>query len=124
MRASRAGSLTETRTSICAARWNTTSGARRSISSATDGSQMSIWWNENSWSLVERASDRFASLPVERLSTTSTEWPSARSRSTRLEPMNPAPPVTSALIGNSPYQVSGSGKHPPLATVPAAMSWS
>ena len=43
------------------------------------------------------ASARLASEPVDRLSTTSTVWPSARSLSTSVEPMNPAPPVTSAL---------------------------
>ena len=41
-----------------------------------------------------RASARFASDPVERSSTTSTSWPSASRRSTSVEPMNPAPPVT------------------------------
>ena len=34
-------------------------------------------------------------MPVLRSSTTSTRWPSARSRSTRVEPTKPAPPVTS-----------------------------
>src|SRR5512138_752892 len=34
-------------------------------------------------------------LPVKKLSTQITSWPSARSRSQRCEPMKPAPPVTS-----------------------------
>ena len=41
-----------------------------------------------------RASARLDSEPVEKSSTTSTSWPSASSRSTRFEPMKPAPPVT------------------------------
>ena len=40
--------------------------------------------------------------PVERSSTTSTSQPSASSRSTSVEPMNPAPPVTSALTSPRP----------------------
>ena len=47
---------------------------------------------------VARASARLTSDPVDRSSTTSTSWPSARSRSTRVEPMNPAPPVTIVRI--------------------------
>ena len=66
---------------------------------------MSSWWNESSWSRSARASARLASEPVERSSTTSTAWPSASSRSTRVEPMNPAPPVTSARI--SPASAPG-----------------
>src|SRR6266404_4169282 len=37
---------------------------------------------------------RFSALPVEKSSITTTVFPSAKSRSTRCEPMNPAPPVT------------------------------
>jgi hypothetical protein len=37
-------------------------------------------------------------IPLERSSTTSTSWPSASSRSTRVDPMKPAPPVTSARM--------------------------
>src|SRR6185503_1180880 len=47
-----------------------------------------------------RAAARFASDPVDRSSTTSTSWPSASRRSTRGDPMNPAPPVTSARIAS------------------------
>src|SRR5882724_5202053 len=37
---------------------------------------------------------RFCALPVEKSSITTTAFPSANSRSTRCEPMKPAPPVT------------------------------
>ena len=40
------------------------------------------------------AFSRFSRLPVERLSITATRSPRAINASTRLEPMNPAPPVT------------------------------
>src|SRR3954469_25184492 len=39
---------------------------------------------------------RNSRLPVERSSITTTAWPPATSASTRLEPMKPAPPVTTA----------------------------
>src|SRR5262249_11047108 len=41
---------------------------------------------------------RYSRFPVERSSSTVTRWPACRSASTRCEPMNPAPPVTRALI--------------------------
>ena len=41
---------------------------------------------------------KFISFPEERLSTTETSQPSLIRRSTRCEPINPAPPVTNALI--------------------------
>src|SRR5215470_297202 len=41
---------------------------------------------------------RFRSEPVERLSRTRTSAPPSRSRSTRWEPMNPAPPVTRIVL--------------------------
>src|ERR1051326_3488763 len=37
-------------------------------------------------------------LPVSRLSTQTTAWPSASSASQRCDPMNPAPPVTKTRI--------------------------
>src|SRR2546425_4679944 len=37
---------------------------------------------------------KFSRLPVEQSSSTTTFFPSASNRSTRCEPMNPAPPVT------------------------------
>ena len=45
-----------------------------------------------------RASARLASDPVDRSSSTSTSWPSASRRSTSVEPMNPAPPVTRVFM--------------------------
>src|SRR3989304_6565729 len=45
---------------------------------------------------------RFARVPVEKLSNTRTRAPSASSRSTRWEPMNPAPPVTSTASFTPP----------------------
>ena len=60
---------------------------------------MSTWWTLSSWSRLARASARLARDPVERSSSTSTAWPSASRRSTRVDPMKPAPPVTSAFIG-------------------------
>ena len=60
------------------------------------------------------------SEPVERSSTTSTRQPSASSRSTSVEPMNPAPPVTSAFIaGTLPRSGRDSGGHS-IAGEPAA----
>src|SRR5689334_252101 len=50
---------------------------------------------------MRRASARLAREPVARLSTTSTECPSARSRSTSVDPIKPAPPVTSAFTVRS-----------------------
>ena len=47
--------------------------------------------------------------PVDRSSTTSTAWPSARSRSTRFDPMNPAPPVT--ITCTSPPSTRRSRRH-------------
>ena len=41
-----------------------------------------------------RMCSMFSSVPVSRLSTQMTRWPSARSRSQRCEPRKPAPPVT------------------------------
>ena len=46
----------------------------------------------------EPASAKFDSEPDEKSSTTSTSCPSTRSRSTRLDPMKPAPPVTSVRM--------------------------
>ena len=56
---------------------------------------MSRRWNVNRRLRWARASARLASEPDDRSSTTSTSWPSASSRSTSVEPMKPAPPVTS-----------------------------
>src|SRR5674536_203707 len=48
-RASSSGSATLTRTSICAARWQTTSGAARLTSSGNNGSVTSNWENAVSY---------------------------------------------------------------------------
>jgi len=66
--------------------------------SITPGDDTSMRWNENRRSGCERALARFPSEPFERSSTASTRQPSARSRSTSVEPMNPAPPVTIAFM--------------------------
>src|SRR5579884_1009257 len=97
--ASRTGSATDTRTSAWAARWKTTSGCRRPISSTSPVDRTSSWWKDIAFAPEERASARLARLPVDRSSTTSTVWPSARRRSTRVEPMKPAPPVTRVCTG-------------------------
>src|SRR3954447_13206256 len=91
-RMSRCGSETLMRTSICAARWQITSGRTRPTSSVRPGSVMSNCSKENR--SEERASARFSSLPRERSSSPTTSWPSASRVSQTLEPMNPAAPVT------------------------------
>ena len=92
--ASNVGFATDTMTLACAARWKTTSGFRWMIRSVTAPERTSRRWNVMRWLRWPRASARFASDPIDRSSTTSTSWPSASSRSTRVEPMKPAPPVT------------------------------
>src|SRR4051812_47320247 len=54
----------------------------------------------SSWNAIprRRAPSRFSRRPVARLSKTVTSSPRSRSASTRLDPMNPAPPVTSARM--------------------------
>src|ERR1044072_8130397 len=47
------------------------------------------------------AAFRNSRLPVVKLSTTTTSSPRATRASTRFEPMNPAPPVTAARMGDS-----------------------
>src|SRR5215210_3116187 len=92
--ASKAGSATDRRTSIWAARWKTTSGAAEATSSRIAApSRMSASWKRAS-------SARFERRPVERSSTTVTSSPRASSASTRLEPTKPAPPVTRARMGS------------------------
>src|SRR5215208_3352332 len=94
--ASNAGSATARRTSICAARWKTTSGAAESTSAATRSpSRMS---HSCSTAPAARASVRLDARPVERSSSTTTSSPRPTSASTRLDPMNPAPPVTKAFM--------------------------
>ena len=115
--ASKTGSATDTRTSAWAARWKTTSGRRRTIRSTTSVERTSIWCTVRLWPAEARASARLASDPVDRSSTTSTVCPSARSRSTRVEPMNPAPPVTSM-----PHDQLPAGTRSPSMTVPEAVT--
>ncbi len=80
------GSATDLRTSICAARWKTTS-ASVSIGSVIDPS-------------ISRAAGlTFSRRPVLRSSSTVTSSPRATRASTTWDPMKPAPPVTSARIG-------------------------
>src|SRR5690606_34467700 len=75
--------------------------------------RMSRWCTvrRSPWSAWAPA--RLAVLPLHRLSTTATECPSASSRSTSVEPMNPAPPVTrtctSALLGQAGAVEVGAG---------------
>src|SRR5215208_2886629 len=95
-RASLAGSATDLRTSICAARWKITSGfvrlTRRLTAPASRTSATS------SCAPFSSACSRFSRLPVEMSSSTVTSSPRASRASTRFEPMKPAPPVTSAFM--------------------------
>src|SRR5918999_4827230 len=96
MRESLAGSATDLRTSICAARWKTASGLARSVAALTaSASRMS---SSRSCAPFSIAWSRLARLPVETSSTTVTSSPRSTRASTRLEPIKPAPPVTMALM--------------------------
>ena len=53
-------------------------------------------------SLQLNACSRLAAMPVQKLSIPTTWWPSARRRSTRFHPMNPAAPVTKARMISNP----------------------
>src|SRR5258705_54241 len=92
-RASKSGSRTERRTSVCAAVWNTTSGLNRvKTSRSATGSQISTRSNCGPGGMLPAD-------PVERSSTTQTVRPLATRRSTIWEPMNPAPPLDIDAIG-------------------------
>src|SRR5213078_3277583 len=54
-------------------------------------------------SILAPTLSRFVRLPVRRLSTTVTTAPAAARLSTRCDPMNPAPPVTSTAFPPSPW---------------------
>src|SRR6478609_3767883 len=95
------GSATEWRTSIWAARWNTTSG-RVSVSSPTR-SALTMSAFANSKSSERSAATMFSLRPELRSSSPTTLWPSASKRSTSVDPMKPAAPVTSVRIG-PPYR--------------------
>ena len=58
--ASKTGSATDTRTSTWAARWKTTSGRHRLMSSARSGERTSIWWKVRCPVPLRRASARLA----------------------------------------------------------------
>src|SRR5260221_363993 len=58
------------------------------------------------WAGLSARCSRLVARPVAKLSSPTTVWPSASRRSTSVEPMNPAAPVTSARTG-PPYRVAG-----------------
>ena len=95
--ASKMGSATDTRTSAWAARWKTTSGRHRFMSSARSGERMSSWWKVRCPSRGAgprpdwRATRSSGCRPRRR------RGPAASSRSTRVEPMKPAPPGDEGL---------------------------
>src|SRR4051794_11627997 len=103
--ASKAGSSTARRTSICAARWKTTSG--RSVPTTVPIASTSVMLASCSRAPPPTAASRFSRRPVERSSTTLTSSPRSRSASTRFEPMKPAPPVTSARMRPGAYPCRG-----------------
>ena len=93
MSASWSGRATETRTSFCAARWKQTSGFASAKTAA--GSLMSP-------STSRAPAGTFSRLPSERSSRIVTSSPRASRPSATCDPMNPAPPVTSALKASYP----------------------
>src|SRR5919106_3995148 len=97
--ASRRGLLTDTRTSIWAAKWNTIPGrSLRSNPATNSASRISPTARVTPCSI---AAAMLASRPVERSSATTTSCPRSRRASTTWEPMKPAPPVTRALTRRS-----------------------
>src|SRR3954467_1840388 len=115
MLASVAGSATEWRTSIWAARWKIASGLTRPTRSLIAApSRMSA-----STSSTPRSSApaRFSRRPVEMSSTTVTSSPRSSRASTRFEPMKPAPPVTRVRI--EARHSSHAGRAPPEPVVPS-----
>src|SRR5579875_3154580 len=103
--ASNWGSATECRTSIWAARWNTTSGRCSSRMACRSAVTMSASTKTNP-GLSARCS-RLVARPDAKLSRPTTEPPSAIKRSTSVDPMNPAAPVTSARTGPPYRRASG-----------------
>src|SRR5215470_3296905 len=87
--------------SASAARWNTQS-VPASIASSRASLARSTRSKEKRGSRFRWA--RFSGRPVEKSSSTSTEWPSARRRSTTWLPMNPAPPVTTVFMQKNPSE--------------------
>src|SRR6201993_4589717 len=98
--ASNCGSATERRTSICAARWNTTSGRCSSRMACRSALTMSA--STKTCAGFSARGSRLVARPVAKLSSPTTVWPSATRRSTSVDPMKPAAPVTSARTG-PPY---------------------
>jgi hypothetical protein len=90
-----AGSSTDRRTPIWAARWTTTSGCSASISACIAAPSTTSAWCSST------PARRFSRRPVERSSTTATSCPSSSSASTTCEPMKPAPPVTRIRMSGS-----------------------
>ena len=86
------GSCTERGTDRSAPWWKTSSTPRTAVCTR------SYERRSPSTTSTSRPSEaRFARLPVEKLSSTRTSSPRSSSASTRFEPMNPAPPVTSTF---------------------------
>src|SRR6478736_1132883 len=108
--ASRAGSRTLARTSIWAARWNTTSGRASARAAAAAGSRMSAATTVSASPNRAAARSRLARRPRLKSSSTVTVWPSSSSRSTRVDPMKPAPPVTRARMSGDPHPL-GEPRH-------------
>src|SRR3989442_8408593 len=82
-------------TDVSAARWNTTS-ASRNVRCNAFGSRIEAFTTFTRFSTPAR----FCRRPTERLSKTTTSFAPAR-RSTRWDPMNPAPPVTTTRFPRS-----------------------
>src|SRR5215831_6828329 len=104
--ASSAGESTDARTSICAARWHTSSAPDPSITAARAPGSVTL-----TFCSCTRGSSR-PSRPDDRSSATTTSSPLATSASATCEPMNPAPPVTRTRMTTNP--------HPRLIRAPTA----
>ena len=100
--ASNCGSATERRTSICAARWNTTSGRCSSKMAVQIGCD-DVGLDEDVRRRCRPDARGWSRAPVAKLSSPTTVCPSASRRSTSVDPMKPAAPVTSARTG-PPYR--------------------
>src|ERR1700753_223303 len=94
--ASKNGSSTDLRTSIWAARWKTSSGRASAKSAPTAAPSRTS--TSATRAPLSSAFSRLARRPVDRSSRTGTSSPRSINESTRLEPMNPAPPVTKLFI--------------------------
>src|SRR5436190_6212692 len=93
---SKTGSETESRTSICAARWKMTAGCL--LSTRPETVVGSVTSPSTSSAPCSSAGPRFSRRPVERSSRATTSSPRASRASTRWEPMKPSPPVTRASM--------------------------